>query len=472
LHSLNLSYNSLVGVIPESIGNLTGIGFLHLESNNLSGSLPESIKNLTSFSDLTNNYLVANPSFDSWLNSHHFNGANNFRVRQKIKSASNFRAEDITKNSVTLKWSDNSNKIATYEIYKDNVLLTELPAGTTEYSVESLTSGTAYNFTLKTKYYNTYTMPTDLNISITTKDAQENIQRKALIDLYNATNGDNWRKKRNWLSNKSICEWQGVKCNSNKQVVTLSLGFNNLTGHIPDSIKKLTELSYIFLYGNKLSGSIPNSIGDLTKLTILVLAKNQLSGSIPSSISNLTKMQWLYLQNNKLSGSIPSSIGNLHDLKALYLSQNSLTGEIPKSIGNLSGLMSLNLSSNNLTGEIPSSIGNLTKVDWLFLQNNRLSGSIPNTIGNLTNLYTLKLSNNQLTGAIPQSIGNLSKLEYLYIDNNKLSGALPNSMKNLTKLSRYSYMGNNYLVANSSFNSWLNSHHYGGASYFRSHQKK
>jgi len=36
-------------------------------------------------------------------------------------------------------------------------------------------------------------------------------------------------------------------------------------------------------------------------------------------------------------------------------------------------------------------------------------------------------------------------------------------MKNLTNLSRYSYMGNNYLYADSSFDSWLNSHHSGGA---------
>jgi len=45
-------------------------------------------------------------------------------------------------------------------------------------------------------------------------------------------------------------------------------------------------------------------------------------------------------------------------------------------------------------------------------------------------------------------------------------------MKNLTKLTYYNLIDDNYLVANSSFNSWLNSHHYGGASYFRSHQKK
>jgi len=102
----------------------------------------------------------------------------------------------------------------------------------------SLTGDTTYNFALKTKYYHTYTMPTTLNISVKIPTI-EGIQKQALIDLYNSTNGSNWQRKENWLSDRSICEWQGVKCDSNQQVVTLSLAFNNLTGHIPDSIKGL-----------------------------------------------------------------------------------------------------------------------------------------------------------------------------------------------------------------------------------------
>jgi len=190
---LYLQYNKLSGSIPDSIGNLYYLGYLILDNNNLSGSipisigelielknlslnnnnlsgpLPESIKNLTSINDLTNNYLVADTSFDFWLDEYHKEGANYFRDNQKFKAEINFRVTEINTNNITLKWSDNSNGKATYEIYKDDTLLTELPAGATKYSVGNLTSGATYNFTLKTKYYNIYTMSTDLNISITAK---------------------------------------------------------------------------------------------------------------------------------------------------------------------------------------------------------------------------------------------------------------------------------------------------------------
>ena len=34
--------------------------------------------------------------------------------------------------------------------------------------------------------------------------------RDALVELYNATDGDNWRRKDNWLSDHSVASWFGV----------------------------------------------------------------------------------------------------------------------------------------------------------------------------------------------------------------------------------------------------------------------
>ncbi len=124
-----------------------------------------------------------------------------------------------------------------------------------------------------------------------------------------------------------------------------------------------------------------------------------MSGGIPSSIGKMTNLFRLDLSNNLLKGSVPSSIGNLTRLDELYLSFNQLSGSIPSSFGNLSNLGFLNLSHNELSGSIPSSFGNLD-LFRLDLSYNRLSGSIPSSFGKLVNLggkSFLDLSHNHYT---------------------------------------------------------------------------
>ena len=40
------------------------------------------------------------------------------------------------------------------------------------------------------------------------------VDRAALVALYNATNGPNWRTKTNWLSDRPVVEWYGVTTDS------------------------------------------------------------------------------------------------------------------------------------------------------------------------------------------------------------------------------------------------------------------
>jgi hypothetical protein len=55
--------------------------------------------------------------------------------------------------------------------------------------------------------------------------------------------------------------------------------FTVLTGHIPNHIGKLTNLSVLRLQGNHLVGPIPDSIGDLMLLEDLDLSSNHLKGT-------------------------------------------------------------------------------------------------------------------------------------------------------------------------------------------------
>ena len=259
-------------------------------------------------------------------------------------------------------------------------------------------------------------------------------EREALVALYNATDGDNWYFRNNWLSNKPVGTWEGVTTDGNGRVTTLYLNNYQLSGTIPAELGNLGELALLDLSSNELSGSIPSELGNLSNLVLLYLNDNELSGSIPAALGNLGKLTGLYLSDNELSGSIPTELGNLGELTQLTLSDNELSGSIPSELGNLSNLTTLTLSSNELSGSIPAALGNLGKLTGLYLKDNELSGSIPTELGNLGELTQLTLSDNELSGPIPAALGNLGNLVLLYLNGNELSGSIPAALGNLTTL--------------------------------------
>jgi len=228
-----------------------------------------------------------------------------------------------------------------------------------------------------------------------------NPDRAALVALYNATDGDNWKNKTNWLSEEPLNNWDGVTVGNSGRVIKLDLRANGLSGGIPSELGNLSNLTQLHLYSNQLSGEIPSELGNLTNLTELSLTGNQLSGAIPPELGNLSNLTELGLAGNQLSGAIPPELGNLSNLEGLYLGNNQLSGAIPPELGDLSNLTELGLAGNQLSGAIPPELGKLTKLEKLYLAGNQLSGAIPPELGNLTNLKQLYLRGNQLTGCVP-----------------------------------------------------------------------
>ncbi|KAK9162010.1 hypothetical protein Syun_002912 [Stephania yunnanensis] len=51
---LNLSYNSLEGIVPSSLGNLRDLQLLDLSNNNLSGEIPPELRNMFSYFAIQN----------------------------------------------------------------------------------------------------------------------------------------------------------------------------------------------------------------------------------------------------------------------------------------------------------------------------------------------------------------------------------------------------------------------------------
>ena len=205
--------------------------------------------------------------------------------------------------------------------------------------------------------------------------------RAVLIALYETTGGANWENNTNWLiSTYPLTEWYGVETDDAGRVTSLDLGYNELTGSIPETLGQLNNLQSLRLADNDLTGPIPETLGQLNNLKSLNLAGNDLMGPIPEALGQLNSLQSLQLADNELTETIPETLGQLNNLQSLNLGYNQLTGPIPKALGQLNNLKSLNLAGNDLMGPIPEALGQLNNLQSLQLADNELTGCIPSAL--------------------------------------------------------------------------------------------
>ena len=156
--------------------------------------------------------------------------------------------------------------------------------------------------------------------------------RDALVALYHATNGPDWKNNENWLSQTPVDQWHGVTAHCGS-VIYLDLAANNLVGPIQPQLGELSNLVHLDLGRNKLTGQIPPGLGNLSSLVRLDLGQNELTGQIPSELANLSNLSALYLSENQVTGQIPPELGELGDtLYLLYLAGNQLTGCVPQGL--------------------------------------------------------------------------------------------------------------------------------------------
>ena len=338
----------------------------------------------------------------------------------------------------------------------------------------------------------------------TTPTDSTDTERTALIALYDATDGADWKINDGWLGDAPLGRWQRVITDENGQVTGLDLGSNRLSGEIPTELGDLSNLKLLFISDNELTGELPQGLTGLSALESFHFHDNSglcapidetfqtwlqgiasvigsscaLQGSLEdrealvelygaldgenwtNSTNWLTERpirEWhgvtndasgrvtgLMLEGNELTGEMPAGLGSLSNLKRLEFSNNQLTGEIPTELGNLSSLETLLLGTNSLTGGIPKELGTLSKLEALNLNSNQLTGEIPAELGNLTSLETLLLDANRLSGEIPAELGGLSNLTSLEIVFNGLTGKIPKELGNLSNL-KWLWIENNEL---------------------------
>ncbi|XP_017438910.1 probable LRR receptor-like serine/threonine-protein kinase At5g10290 isoform X2 [Vigna angularis] len=125
-----------------------------------------------------------------------------------------------------------------------------------------------------------------------------------------------------WNQNQvNPCTWSRVYCDSNNNVIQVSLANMGFTGYLNPRIGVLKYATALSLQGNGITGSIPKEIGNMTSLCRLDLENNKLTGEIPSSLGNLKKLQFFMLDSNNLNGTIP---GRLFEVSKYNFTGNNL----------------------------------------------------------------------------------------------------------------------------------------------------
>jgi len=252
-------------------------------------------------------------------------------------------------------------------------------------------------------------------LSVVTDATQQ--QCDALIAIYNATDGPNWKDgNTNWNTPTDPCEWYRVGCDENG-VKALSMYAYNMSGALPQEFYELTNLQFVSLSLNNLSGAIPEEIGNLTRLTHLILNFTSISGELPKEIGNLTNLQTLGLAANQLTGSLPPEFGQLTNVSDLQLGGNHLTGPIPEEMGNMTALKLFNLSGNQLTGSVPTELGGLFRLESFTIRNNLLEGELPQSFGSFSNLRYFYADTNSFSGDLSW-MDQLQTLEGVDLSNN------------------------------------------------------
>ena len=84
------------------------------------------------------------------------------------------------------------------------------------------------------------------------------------------------------------------------------------------------------MYKNQFTGTIP-SWNAIPSLFFLDLGFNALTGTLPESLVKFNRLRRVYLNNNNFNGTIPISFPEMGNKKLtqLHLNDNDLSGEVP-----------------------------------------------------------------------------------------------------------------------------------------------
>ncbi|XP_028206495.1 receptor-like protein EIX2 [Glycine soja] len=254
---MNMSYNTLKGKIPQSMGTLVNLEALVLRHNNFIGDLPFTLKNCTRLDilDLSEN-LLSGPIL-SWIG----------QSLQQLQILS-------------LRVNHFNGSVPVHLCYLRQIHILDL-------SRNNLSKG------IPTCLRN-YTAMMESRVITSQIVMGRRISSTSISPLIYDSN--------------VLLMWKGqdhMYWNPENLLKSIDLSSNDLTGEVPKELGYLLGLVSLNLSRNNLHGQIPSEIGNLNSLEFLDLSRNHISGKIPSTLSKIDRLAVLDLSNNDLNGRIP-----------------------------------------------------------------------------------------------------------------------------------------------------------------------
>ncbi|XP_031118474.1 putative receptor-like protein kinase At3g47110 [Ipomoea triloba] len=237
----------LKGIIPNQIGNLSGLVTLNLESNNLRGFIPPVLGRVHELQRL-------------YLGRNKFNGP----IPHSLCEAKYLGELYLHNNQLSggvPKCFGNSTSLRHID-FGSNRLSSRIPSSLC--SLKDLLT---------------------LDLSSNFLDGFLPIEVEGFKELYILN-----------ISHNEISGIIPVTIGQLQSLESLSLAHNRLEGPIPKQISQIVSLEFLDLSLNRLSGSIPVSLEGLTYLKYFNVSFNELSGEIPSDgcFKNLTSASFLF----------------------------------------------------------------------------------------------------------------------------------------------------------------------------------
>ena len=289
---LDLADNQLSGPIPPELGALVNLTWLLLENNRLSGNIPASLGNLASLEVL-------------YLNNNQLSG----EIPPELGNLATLRYLYLSGNQLTGEPPPELGKLGNLELLNlgSNSLSGKVPLELGNLSAQ-IDMGGNEQLCLPVDLRDFYSYMGDWQfVQVCQVTPPETLQ--ALAALYNATDGPNWARNENWLTDAPVGEWIGVTATVDGIVTGLRLGENQLSGELPPELGNLSDLTELTLEGNDLTGEIPPELGNLSNLTKLWIEHNQFSGSIPPELGNLSNLRDFRVgYHSGLDGCVPSGL--------------------------------------------------------------------------------------------------------------------------------------------------------------------